>query len=107
MTPETPIPPRDRATLQSDLDFTRERLRELAPRLSRAEAGAKQAAKETEAAKLEADLRPTRAAHDLARHASRLFDIALEERDSLAESIERMQRYEAQLEAALRTVNPS
>lgn len=102
-TPQPPTPPkRDRAALEQDLAFTRERLRELAQRYPKADAAVKEVLEAVERTKLAVDLRPTdtpaRAAAD---HAARRLDAAVLERDQVVESIERLRRYEEALAAQL------
>jgi hypothetical protein len=88
------------STKQQDLGFTRDRLRDLGQTLPRLDAAVKQAAEAAERAKLEADLRPTdQAVRDAAQNAARKLDAAILERDTAAESVERLQRHEASLAA--------
>lgn len=106
MATQTPTRPEvvDRATVKGDLDFTRERLRELAQKYPETDAAVRAAMEAVERAKLAVDLRPDeRQARAEAEHETQRLDAAILERDNISESIERLRKHESTLAAQLAT----
>jgi hypothetical protein len=100
--PSATATPADRISKKQDLDFIRDRLSALDLSHSRAERELAEAHKKADQALLWADLSPaSQPLREAADHAVRIKDSAMSDRDSIAESMGRLRKCEAELSAAM------